>query len=220
MGIRKATHSTDTPITSTIFEKLLCKQLTLFSDKHLSKFQCGFRKGYSAQHCLIGNVFGELLTDLSKEFDCLSHELITAKLNAYGFSFNSLKLMNNCLSHKKKDISSEEILFGVPEGSILGLTLFNIFLSDLFLIIKDTNFANYVDDNTIYKACNNVDDVILYLQQSPEKLFKWFPDNQMKGNTDQCHLIMSSDDSSAIIGKSLIKRSNYKKLLSVKIIPK
>ena len=108
----------------------------------------------------------------------------------------------------------------MPEGSILGLTLFNIFLSDLLLIIKDTNFANYVDDNTIYKACNNVDDVILYLQQSPEKLFKWFPDNQMKGNTGQCHLIMSSDDSSAIIGKSLIKRSNYKKLLSVKIIPK
>ena len=108
----------------------------------------------------------------------------------------------------------------MPEGSILGLILFNIFLSDLFPIIKDTNFANYADDNTIYKACNNVDDVILYLQQSPEKLFKWFPDNQMKGNTNQCHLIMSSDDSIAIIGKSLIKRSNYKKLLSVKIIPK
>ena len=62
-------------------------------DKVLSKYQCGFRKGCNAQHCLLvmiekrkkavdnGNVFGALLTDLSKAFDCLSHDLIIAKLS-------------------------------------------------------------------------------------------------------------------------------------------
>ena len=61
-------------------------------DKFLSKYQCGFRKGYNAQHCLLamiekwkkavdnGNVFGALLTDLSLAFDCLPHDLIIAKL--------------------------------------------------------------------------------------------------------------------------------------------
>ena len=82
-------------VISKIFEKLLCKQITIFIDPLLSKYQCGFRKGFSAQHCLLamlekwknavdkGKVFGALLTELSKGFDCLPHELIIAKLNAY-----------------------------------------------------------------------------------------------------------------------------------------
>ena len=79
-------------VISKIFEKLLCKQITIFIDSLLSKYQYGFRKGFSAQHCLLamlekwknavgkGKVFGALLTELSKAFDCLPHELIVAKL--------------------------------------------------------------------------------------------------------------------------------------------
>ena len=78
-----------------------------------TKYQCGFRKGFSAQHCLLamlekwnnavgkGQVFGALLTDLSKAFDSLPHELITAKLNVYGFNLPALKLMHSYLSHRK-----------------------------------------------------------------------------------------------------------------------
>ena len=155
-----------------------------------------------------GKVFGALLTYLSKAFDCVSHELITAKLNSCGFSFNSLNLTKNYFSHRKQrtkinhsDNSWEEILLGVPQGSILDPILFNVFLSDLCLIIKDTDFGSYADNNTIYEGCNNADDVIAYLQRSFEKPFKWFWDNQIKGNTDKCHL--SSNDSSEIkIGNS------------------
>ena len=68
-----------------------------------------------------GKVFRALLTDLSKPFDCLPHELIIAKLNAYGFNLPALKLMHSYLSHRKQHIkvnhaysSWDEILFGVP----------------------------------------------------------------------------------------------------------
>ena len=76
-------------------------------------YQCGFRKGINPQHCLKallekwnlskdkGNSFGALLTDLSKAFDCLSHELLVAKLAAYGFSRSVLKSMYTFLFDKK-----------------------------------------------------------------------------------------------------------------------
>ena len=90
-------------------------------------------------------------------FDCLDHELLIAKLNAYGFSLTALKLVHNYLSNRKQrtKINSSyssllEIIFGVPQGLILGSLLFNIFLIDLFFIIEDTDIARYPDDNTPY----------------------------------------------------------------------
>ena len=85
---------------SKIFERLLSRQLSEFFDNILSKFQSGFRKGYGTQHCLLlmleiweeatdnDKVFGALLTDLSKPFDCLNHDLVIAKLHAYGIDID------------------------------------------------------------------------------------------------------------------------------------
>ena len=79
-------------------------------------------------------MLGALLTDLSKAFDCLGHELLIAKLNVYGFSLTALKLVNNCLSNRKQRTKTNssyssllEIIFGVPQRSILGPLLVNIF---------------------------------------------------------------------------------------------
>ena len=86
------------------------------------------------------------------------------------------------------------MLFGVPQGSTLGPVLFNIFLSDLFLVISDTDFSSYSDDNTIYVSGNSINEVISSLQEPAEKVFRWLSHNQMKGNTDKCHLIVSTDE--------------------------
>ena len=109
--------------------------MSVYFDKFLSDQQCGFRKGYSTQYCLLnllekwknsvdkGKSFGALLTDLSKAFDCLNHELLTVKLNAYGFTLPALRLIHDYLSNRKQKAkindnysSWSEILFGVPQG--------------------------------------------------------------------------------------------------------
>ena len=161
-------------------------------DQILPKYQCGFRKGFNAQHCPLAmlekwkkdvdtkKVFGALLTDLSKAFDCLPHDLIIAKLNADGLSLPALNLILNYLVNRKQRTKINDsyspwsdILFGVLQGSILGPLLFNIFLSDLFLIAKDVNIASYADDNTLYDSCDTIEEVILSLQNSSKKLFQW-----------------------------------------------
>ena len=88
----------------------------------------------------------------------------------------------------------QEIIFGVPQGSILGSLLFSIFLIDLFIVIEDTDIGSYVDDNTPYVIAYNIDGVIKYLEEASEILFKWFNDNLMKINADKCHLLVSTDN--------------------------
>ena len=198
---------------SKICESIIFRQISNYMDSFFSKNQCGFRKGYSTQQCLLsmfekwkravnnGKAFGLLLTDLSKAFDCLCHELLLAKLHAYGFSFAALRLIHSYLTNRKQRTklnssynSWEEILFGVLQGSILEPLLFNIYLCDMFFVMNGIGFASYADDNTPYVSSDSIEDVIRILEHDSTKLFKWFSDNMMKANKDKCHLIVSSNE--------------------------
>ena len=225
------------PNISKIFEKPIFKQVSMFFDKILSNFQCGFRKGYSTQHCLLamlqkwkwcqdqGKSIGALLTDLSKAFDCLSHGLILAKLHAYGFDYNALKLIYSYLSGRFQRTkvgtsfsSWKDVRFGVPQGSILGPLLFNIFLCDLFFMIEDIEFASFADNTTPYSTKDCIDDVISSLTKASEDIFKWFSDNEMKVNPEKCKLIVNSPENVSLkLSDNSIESSNTVKLLGVEI---
>ena len=186
----------------------------MFFDTVFSKYQCGFRKGFSSQHCLItlleqgkksidqGLVFGALFTDLSKAFDCLSHELLVAKLSACGMEDSAaVRFIFDCLTNRKQRTkignnysSWRDVLFGVPQGSVLGTLFFKIYLCDLFLLVCNIDVTNYADDTTPYVTGDNLESVIKQLEQATKLLFQWFSDNQMKGNEDKCHALIGTKE--------------------------
>ena len=102
--------------------------------------------------------FGLLLTNLSKAFSCLDHELLIVKLNAYGFSLHVLKMLT--------------VIFRVPKGLILEL-LISIFLADFYFIFSDIDLANFSEDNTSYLSAKNVDHLIESQERGSVFLFKW-----------------------------------------------
>ena len=112
--------------------------------------------------------------------------------------------------------SWEKILSGVQKGSILGPLLFNIFICDMFLILKTTSFTGYADDNTPFVVRENTTNVIKSLERYWWKSYKMFSDNQMKLNTDKCHVLLNSQGPNTIkIGNLCIKNSTCEKMFGI-----
>ena len=118
--------------------------------------------------------------DLSNAFDTLNHDLLIAKLYAYGFSKKALILIKSYLSNRwqrtriNNSYSSwTELLLGVPQGFILEPLLFNINLNDLFSLALDTVICNIADDNTLYICEISLNDVISKLESSANLVICW-----------------------------------------------
>ena len=222
---------------SKIYERCMYDQLSEYFEGILSKYQCGFRKGHGAQHCLVvliekwkkyldkGNHFGVLLTDLSKAFDVIPHDLLIAKLYAYELDSRTLKLLNNYLSNRKQRVrigkcfsTWVEILTGVPQGSILGPLLFNIFICDLFYAMTDFEIASYADDNSTFSGNVSKDMVLSDLREAGNIIFDWCNCNGMKANPEKSHLLINQGSNETLYLQNLqIKASYSEKLLGITI---
>ena len=224
---------------SKFFERVLQNQIGDYVETFLSPYLCGYRKGYSVQHALVTllekwrisldnkGFGGAILMDLSKAFETLNHELLIAKLHKYGFDKSALKLIKSYLSNRwqRTKVNSSfstwtELIQGVPQGSILGPLLFNIYINDLFYIPLDTKLCNYADDNTLYTCNISLNDLMENLESSASLVIDWCRNNYMKLNESKCHLLVCGNKEEVMIAKisnTSIIEAHEVKLLGITI---
>ena len=194
-----------------MFEKIIYDQIYVYMSDKLSPLLSDFRKGYISQHAILHlletwhkwldkkKVVGALLMDLSKVFDCVNHNLLIAKLHAYGFSDSALHLIKSYLSDRFQRVgvdgsysSWRELLTGIPQGSILGPLLFNIYLNDLMFLFQESSveICNYADDNTLFTSGTTLSDVKVSLEGAYVKISDWFSNNGLQLSAEKCKLLI------------------------------
>ena len=171
----------------------------------LSSFLSAFRRHFGCHHVLTkliddcksaldrGKNVGLLLLDQSKAFDCLPHRLLLCKLHAYGMSREACKLILSYLRNRLQRVKIASVksdwsymIKGVPQGSVLGPLLFNIFLNDIYFVLShDISIYNYADDNTIGSFHEDIFELKRNLEMSADIILTWFDNNQMKVNPEK-----------------------------------
>ena len=110
-----------------------------------------------------------------------------------------------------------DVIFGVPQGSILVLLLFNVFLADMLFTVNDIDMPSHADDNTPYMIADNVDDLITSTEQASDSFFEWFKNNLLRSHTDECRLLVSTNDRVSVnVDGFKTDKSYTEKLLGVK----
>ena len=138
-------------------------------------------------------IVGATLMDLWKAFDCFPHDLMVAKLEAYSLDTKTLKLMLSylsghiqCVKIRKNFSLLKLILSDIPQESILGLILSNIFMNDIFFLLS-SDLHNFADDNTVAET---IQDLINNLDVKTSNAIEWMKDNDMIANPNKFKAIV------------------------------
>ena len=224
---------------SKIFESVLCEQIMMYFSNKLSSKLSAYREKYSCCNVITQCVedwrlsldnsekVGCVAMDLSRAFDSIPHGLLVAKLFSYGVSNNACHLIRNYLSNRKQRVKigntrSEWLCIkrGIPQGSLMGPVLFNIFVNDLIMKLENvTCIYNYADDNTLSFSHSDVNVIKHELENACKISVEWFQKNNMKANPEKFQFMLVSSKSCENVSLSVndieVEPSDHVSILGV-----
>ena len=218
-----------TPALAKVFESLIKQQIDEYVHKNalLSKTQFGFRKKFSTTDALVyltgkircnknkKKITAAAFLDLSKAFDSINHKLMIQKLSILGFSIPAQNLITSYLSNRTQRVIINnvksgwiEVPQGVPQGTVLGPLLFNLYVNDLSNFLS-CETIQYADDTVLLSSHDEVLKCKDELEKAIEKCIKFFKLHHLKINPDKTEIIVFGssnphDETTLKVGDKLI----------------
>ena len=200
------------PAISKILEKLANSQLNEYLDRNniTNNNQYGFRKFRSTESALVhfnndvvraldnNNYLVAVFLDFSKAFDTVVHSILLDKLKYYGIEDVSLSWFTSYLTCRKQCVvidrnfysDFKDITYSVPQGSILGPTLFNLYINDLCNCLKHSKSVLYADDSVIYSEGHDINELVNNINSDLNEISKWLMSNKLTLNLTKSHYIV------------------------------
>lgn len=199
------------PVFSKALEKVLHVHLTNFTNKYrlITDSQLGFRRDHSTEAALLvqkefilqsfeeRKIVLAVFVDFSKAFDCLDHEILLKKLCLYGIRGHALQIFRSYLEHRAQYVclngnssSMKPLLCGVPQCSILGPLLFNLYANDVVNIHPKVKFVNYADDTTLLISAEDRDMLVDIANLTLSRLEIWSRENGLKININKTKAVI------------------------------
>ena len=142
-------------------------------------------------------IVGAVLTDLSKAFDCIRHDLSITKLSAYGLNsdppcyiYSYVKDHKQSVQINNKQNEFDTIISGLLQGSIFGPILYNNFFNDFFFFIPKASVHNFVDHNTLFSFASTLKELLPILESECESPINWLHNNKIIVNLDKFQVIL------------------------------